>query len=39
VRKLLDDAIQSVITGQQAAQPALDAAQAQADRLLKPYQR
>jgi len=39
VRKLLDDAIQSVITGQQDARSALDGAQAQADRVLKPYQR
>ncbi|MFA7503173.1 MAG: ABC transporter substrate-binding protein [Burkholderiaceae bacterium] len=39
VRKLLDDAIQSVITGQSTAQDALDSAQAQADRVLKPYQR
>jgi sn-glycerol 3-phosphate transport system substrate-binding protein len=39
VRKLLDDAIQSVITGQQDAKTALDGAQAQADRVLKPYQR
>lgn len=39
VRKLLDDAIQSTITGQQDAKSALDAAQAQADRVLKPYQR
>jgi sn-glycerol 3-phosphate transport system substrate-binding protein len=38
VRKLLDDAIQSVISGQQDAKSALDAAQAQADRVLKPYQ-
>ena len=39
VRKVLDDAIQSVITGQQDAKSALDGAQAQADRVLKPYQR
>jgi sn-glycerol 3-phosphate transport system substrate-binding protein len=39
VRKLLDDALQSVITGQQAAKPALDGAQAQAERVLRPYQR
>lgn len=39
VRKVLDDAIQSVITGQQDAKTALDGAQAQADRVLKPYQR
>ncbi|WP_374350991.1 ABC transporter substrate-binding protein [Chitinimonas sp.] len=38
VRKLLDDAIQSVLTGQQDAKTALDSAQAQADRILKPYQ-
>lgn len=37
VRKLLDDAIQSVLTGAKAAKPALDDAQDQADRLLKPY--
>jgi len=39
VRKLLEDALQSVIAGQQEPKAALDAAQAQADRLLKPYQR
>ncbi|UJF24583.1 ABC transporter substrate-binding protein [Suttonella sp. R2A3] len=38
VRKLLDDAIQATLTGQQNAQEALNAAQKQADRVLKPYQ-
>ncbi len=37
VRKLLDDAIQSVLTGAAEPKAALDAAQAQADRLLKSY--
>lgn len=39
VRKLLEDALQSAITGQQAPRAALAGAQAQADRVLKPYQR
>jgi sn-glycerol 3-phosphate transport system substrate-binding protein len=37
VRKLLDDAIQASLTGQRAPADALKAAQAEADRLLKPY--
>jgi len=37
VRKLLDDAIQAALTGQKAPADALKAAQAEADRLLKPY--
>lgn len=37
VRKLLDDAIQSVLNGQQNAQEALDAAQSQAQRILSRY--
>lgn len=37
VRKLLDDAIQSVLTGQQDAQEALDSAQSQAQRILSRY--
>ena len=37
VRKLLDVAIQSVLTGQKAPAEALEAAQDEADRLLKPY--
>jgi sn-glycerol 3-phosphate transport system substrate-binding protein len=37
VRKLLDDAIQSVLTGQSSAAEALGAAQGQADRLLRRY--
>jgi len=37
VRKLLDDAIQSVLTGQQSAEQALTDAQRQADRLLRRY--
>ncbi len=37
VRKLLDDAIQSTLTGQKSPADALNAAQAEADRLLKPY--
>ncbi|KGK41353.1 ABC transporter substrate-binding protein [Nitrincola sp. A-D6] len=37
VRKLLDDAIQSVLTGQQNAQEALDSAQNQAQRILSRY--
>jgi sn-glycerol 3-phosphate transport system substrate-binding protein len=37
VRKLLDDAIQATLTGQKSAAEALNAAQAEADRLLKPY--
>ncbi|HET9577165.1 MAG TPA: ABC transporter substrate-binding protein [Usitatibacter sp.] len=37
VRKLLDDAIQASLTGQKPPADALKAAQAEADRLLKPY--
>jgi sn-glycerol 3-phosphate transport system substrate-binding protein len=37
VRKVLDDAIQASLTGQKAPADALKAAQAEADRLLKPY--
>lgn len=37
VRKLLDDAIQAALTGQKAPGDALKAAQAEAERLLKPY--
>ncbi|MGE4278478.1 MAG: ABC transporter substrate-binding protein [Magnetospirillum sp.] len=37
VRKLLDDAIQATLTGSKTAKAALDDAQEQADRLLKPY--
>ncbi len=37
VRKVLDDAIQSVLTGQESAQTALSDAQRQADRLLRRY--
>jgi sn-glycerol 3-phosphate transport system substrate-binding protein len=37
VRKLLDDAIQATLTGQKSPAEALNAAQAEADRLLKPY--
>ncbi len=37
VRKLLDDAIQSVLNGQQDAEEALTAAQKQADRILSRY--
>jgi sn-glycerol 3-phosphate transport system substrate-binding protein len=37
VRKLLDDAIQASLTGQKQPADALTAAQAEADRLLKPY--
>lgn len=37
VRKLLDDAIQSVLSGQQNAQEALDSAQNQARRILSRY--
>ena len=38
VRKFLDDAIQSVLTGQAGAEQALTEAQAQADRILRRYQ-
>lgn len=38
VRKLLDDAIQASLTGQKQPAEALKAAQAEAMRLLKPYQ-
>lgn len=37
VRKLLDDAIQASLTGQKTPAAALKAAQAEAERLLKPY--
>ena len=37
VRKALDDAIQAALTGQKTPEAALKAAQADADRLLKPY--
>ena len=37
VRKLLDDAIQSVLTGQSSAEDALNNAQKQADRILSRY--
>ncbi|HEU4645747.1 MAG TPA: ABC transporter substrate-binding protein [Burkholderiales bacterium] len=37
VRKLLDDAVQAALTGQKAPAAALKDAQAEADRLLKPY--
>jgi len=37
VRKLLDDAIQAALTGQKSPADALKAAQAEADKLLKPY--
>ena len=37
VRKLLDDSIQAVLTGQKSVEDALGSAQAQADRLLKRY--
>ena len=37
VRKLLDDAIQSVLTGEKDAEQALSTAQKQADRILKRY--
>ncbi|RLK30008.1 ABC transporter substrate-binding protein [Cupriavidus plantarum] len=39
VRKMLEDALQSAIAGQQEPRAALTGAQAQADRVLKPYQR
>lgn len=37
VRKILDDAIQAALTGQAEPQEALNAAQEEADRLLRPY--
>jgi sn-glycerol 3-phosphate transport system substrate-binding protein len=37
VRKLLDDAIQATLTGQKSPADALNAAQAEADKLLKSY--
>ncbi len=37
VRKLLDDAIQSVLTGEQGAEQALSSAQKQSDRILRRY--
>jgi len=37
VRKLLDDAIQAALTGKKSPEKALTDAQAQAERLLKPY--
>lgn len=39
VRKLLDDAIQATLTGQKTAKEALESAQKQATRALKPYQK
>lgn len=37
VRKLLDDAIQAALTGQKSAKDALEEAQDEAEKLLKPY--
>ena len=37
IRKALDDAIQAALTGAKPAKEALGEAQAQAQRLLKPY--
>ena len=37
VRKALDDAIQAALTGSKSASDALGDAQAEANRLLKPY--
>ena len=37
VRKLLDDAIQAALTGAKTPAAALEAAQKEADRLLRPY--
>jgi len=37
VRKLLDDAIQATLTGQKSPADALNAAQAEADKLLRSY--
>ncbi len=37
VARTMDDAIQAVLTGQKTPEAALDGAQAEADRLLKPY--
>ncbi len=37
VARTMDDAIQAVLTGAKAPVAALDGAQAEADRLLKPY--
>ncbi|WP_324377620.1 extracellular solute-binding protein [Enterovirga sp.] len=37
VTKALNDALQAVLTGSKTPQPALAAAQAEADRILKPY--
>ena len=37
IKKFLDDAIQSVLTGAKPARDALKAAQQQAERVLKPY--
>lgn len=39
IRKALDDAIQATLTGQKSATDALNAAQKQAERALKPYQK
>lgn len=39
VRKLLDDAIQATLTGQKSAKDALNSAQKQAERVLKPYKK
>jgi len=38
VTKALNDALQAILTGTKEAKPALDEAQAEATRLLKPYQ-
>lgn len=37
VRKILDDAIQAALTGEKEPKAALEAAQAEAERLLRPY--
>jgi sn-glycerol 3-phosphate transport system substrate-binding protein len=37
VKKFLDDAIQSVLTGAKSPKDALGGAQQQAERVLKPY--
>lgn len=38
VTKAFDDALQAILTGTEKVQPALDKAQAEATRILKPYQ-
>ena len=38
VTKALNDALQAILTGAKEAKPALDEAQAEANRILKPYQ-